>query len=745
MFRFAVWHPLVALLCASPSLFSATLPPGFAEALVTNGLSNPTAFAIAPDGRIFVCEQGGTLRVIKNGSLLASPFLTVTVDTMGERGLLGVAFDPNFAVNQHVYIYYTATTPAIHNRVSRFTASGDTAVPGSEAVILDLDNLNATVHNGGAIHFGPDGKLYIAAGENLNGANAQVLTNLLGKILRINPDGSIPLDNPFFAAAVGVNRAIWALGLRNPFTFAFQRGTGRMFINDVGQGAWEEIDEGVAGSNYGWPDTEGYTNDPRFRSPLYAYAHGTTSTTGCAIVGAAFYNPITVQFPADYVGTYFFADLCSGWIRRFDAATSSTADFAAGISLPVDLHVSDEGSLYYLERGTGSLYRVRYTAATVSGPLEFVPLTACRIMDTRGPNGSFGGPFIGGLTTRTIPVVTSPCGVPPAAVAYSLNATVIPRAATLGYLTLWPTGQAQPNVSTLNAPDGSVLANAAIVPAGAGGSINVYALQDTDLVLDMNGYFMPPGAGALQFYPLAPCRVLDTRGPAGTFGGPALTGGAARSFPIRSSACGVPAAAQAYSLNLTAVPHGSLGFLTVWPTGQAQPETSTLNSLDGTILANAAIVQAGTGGAVSFYPMNTTDLVVDINGYFAPPGTGGLNFYTVNPCRILDTRGPAGALGGPVMNANATRTFPLPAGPCGLPATAGAYSLNIAVQPPAPLGYLTLWPTGHVQPGVSTLNDDKGSVTANAALVPAGTDGSVNVYVLDTTHVIIDTNGYFGH
>ena len=215
----------------------ATLPAGFTETAIT-GLSNPTAMEIAPDGRIFVCQQGGSLHVIKNGALLSTPFLTLSVDANGERGLLGIAFDPNFASNNFVYVYYTVSTTPRHNRVSRFTANGDVAVPGSETVILQLDNLTgATNHNGGAIHFGPDGKLYIAVGENATPSNAQTLSNMLGKILRINPNPNelIPSDNPFFNQANGNNRSIWALGLRNPFTFAFQPGTGRMFINDVGQ------------------------------------------------------------------------------------------------------------------------------------------------------------------------------------------------------------------------------------------------------------------------------------------------------------------------------------------------------------------------------------------------------------------------------------------------------------------------------------------------------------------------------
>ena len=353
---------LFALSGTSFSLTAATLPTGFIESQV-GGLSSPTAMELAPDGRLFVCLQGGQLRVIKNGALLATPFLTLTTDSSGERGLLGIAFDPNFQSNNFIYVYYTTTITPRHNRVSRFTANGDVALSGSEVPILDLDNLSgATNHNGGAIHFGPDGKLYVAVGENANGANSQTLSNRLGKMLRINSDGTIPTDNPFFNTATGPNTAIWALGLRNPFTFAFQPGTGRMFINDVGQSTWEEINDGIAMSNYGWPVTEGATSDPRFRTPLFSYGHGGSNTTGCAIAGGAFYNPATVQFPTSYVGKYFFADLCGGWIRVLDPANNTATGFATGINQPVDLKVGSDGSLYYLSIGAGAVFRVQFPA-----------------------------------------------------------------------------------------------------------------------------------------------------------------------------------------------------------------------------------------------------------------------------------------------------------------------------------------------------------------------------------------------
>jgi glucose/arabinose dehydrogenase len=249
---------------------AAVLPTGFSESLVASGISSPTAMAFAPDGRLFVCQQGGQLRVIKEGTLLPAPFVSLTVNASGERGLLGIAFDPNFAVNKFLYVYYTATTPTIHNRVSRFTANGDVAVPGSETIILELETLTtATNHNGGALHFDADGTLLIAVGDNANGANSQTLANRKGKMLRINADGSIPTDNPFYLQATGVNRSIWALGLRNPFTFDIRNA--RMFINDVGQNTFEEINDGIAGSNYGWPESEGPTTNPNHRAPIFYY------------------------------------------------------------------------------------------------------------------------------------------------------------------------------------------------------------------------------------------------------------------------------------------------------------------------------------------------------------------------------------------------------------------------------------------------------------------------------------------
>lgn len=340
---------------------AATPPTGFSDTLVAGGISNPSAMAFAPDGRIFVCQQTGGIRVVKDGALLPTPFLTLNVDPVGERGLLGIAFDPKFDTNQYLYLYYTVPSMPRFNRISRFTASGDTVLAGSELPIFRLPDLSgATNHNGGAMHFGPDGKLYVAVGENANPALAQSLSTLMGKMLRLNTDGSIPADNPFFGSVAGDLRAMWALGLRNPFTFAFHPTNGRLLINDVGQGSWEEINEGAAAANYGWPNTEGDFNQvsfPNFTRPFAFYRHGGAQPQGCAITGGTFYQPASPTFPADYLGDYFFADFCSNWIYRLDVSDKSMTQFLTGASSVVDLKVGPDAALYYLQRGGGGQLR----------------------------------------------------------------------------------------------------------------------------------------------------------------------------------------------------------------------------------------------------------------------------------------------------------------------------------------------------------------------------------------------------
>ncbi len=379
-----------------------------------------------------------------------------------------------------------------------------------------------------------------------------------------------------------------------------------------------------------------------------------------------------------------------------------------------------------------------FTTGSPATGLHFVPVAPCRLADTRYTS------IIAGDSSSDFAVPQLGCGIPSTAQAYSLNITAVPSG-YLGYLTIWPSGQPQPNASTLNSWQGIVVANAVIVPAGANGAVSVYVSNDSDVILDINGYFdTSNGPASFSFYPATPCRVVDTRGAAGQFGGPELDGTNSRDFPIPLSSCSITAAARGYSLNFTVVPSGYLGFLTTWPTGEPRPNASTLNSWAGKVVANAAIVPGGTNESVSAYGSNATQLIMDINGYFGQPGSAGaLTFYPVAPCRVVDTRNPTGAFGAPEMEGPTTRVFPIPASGCNIPSTAAAYSLNVTVVPDGLLSYLTIWPDGSAQPNVSTLNSFDGSVVANAAIVPAGTNGAISIYVTNPTHVILDINGYF--
>jgi glucose/arabinose dehydrogenase len=319
------------------------LPEGFAETEILTDLKSPTNMEFSPDGRLFVMEQSGKIHLLKNDELLLTPFLTIEVDSSAEGGLVGLTFDPDFSNNGYFYVYYTVGGDPPVNRLSRFTVSAanpDVADPSSELVILD--GIPAGIqHNGGELHFASDGKLYVATGDAKTYSNAQSLETLAGKILRVNPDGSVPEDNPF----VGVPDArgeIWAYGLRNPFTGDIDPVTDKIHINDVGGADWEEINLGVPGANYGWPECEGECADSDYQDPLYTYPH----PTGCAITGGVFYRGD--QFPEEYQGNYFFADHCKQWIKRLLPDGTAT-DFATGAPKRViDLEVGPDGSLYYL-------------------------------------------------------------------------------------------------------------------------------------------------------------------------------------------------------------------------------------------------------------------------------------------------------------------------------------------------------------------------------------------------------------
>jgi len=386
--------PAVMLFVMGASAAAQSVPPGFTVENYGGALSDGTALAWSPDARLFVGQRNGMVRIIKNGSLLPTPFHSTSVDMAGERGLLGLCLDPDFLSNGYVYIYFTNPSPASHNCVRRLQVSGpgSDVSDGSELPIVDLENLGADLmHMGGAIQFGGDGKLYVAVGDNADANHAQSLTSRFGKILRYNADGSIPGDNPpsisnISGSTSGEFRAIWAAGLRNPFRMAFQPGSVRLYINDVGLDTWEEINDGSAGANYGWVggSTDGARNVAGMTDPIFQYGHTGPAPTGIAITGGVFYNPGSGQFPSLYVGRYFFADYGGGFIYALDGLGKAEA-FLTGATGIVDLAIDPDGALYYLTlQGSPGVHRVSYGT---SGDQTGTP-----VGDTPAPaSGATGG------------------------------------------------------------------------------------------------------------------------------------------------------------------------------------------------------------------------------------------------------------------------------------------------------------------------------------------------------------------
>ncbi|MEO8107764.1 MAG: PQQ-dependent sugar dehydrogenase [Actinomycetes bacterium] len=369
----------------------------FALTVVASQIRQPHALRAAPDGRLFMLEQTGRVRVIEGGQLLTTPALTLDptqfIATGGSAGLLSVAFPPDFATatTKYVYLLYTHTPMTgfayPHNVVSRFAIDGNAINVASEEILVHLDSLNdtngvmLTQHYGGDIEFGPEGKLYVTTGDLFVAPNGQSLNTRLGKVLRYNPNGTIPADNPFYGSLSGGLRAIWAYGLRNPFKITYDEPTGRLIIGDVGAATWEEVnvlEPGAAGLNFGWSETEGYDGgDPRFVDPLLAYPHADDGSDlwGCAVMGGDTYRPATSTFPASYAGRYFFADHCEGWLRTINPATGQLGPIImTGLARPVDMAVASDGALWVIQRepattGTsGALLKLQYSGTTSTVP-----------------------------------------------------------------------------------------------------------------------------------------------------------------------------------------------------------------------------------------------------------------------------------------------------------------------------------------------------------------------------------------
>ena len=347
-------------------------PAGVVAETVAAGLSAPVHLASPPeDDRLFVVEQGGRIRVIHDGQLLDTPFLDIRdrVSAGGERGLLSVAFHPDYTANGRFFVDYTDTSGT--TRIEEYTVTGDPNVadPGSARTLLTVDQPYSN-HNGGLIAFGPDGYLWIGMGDGGSGGdpqgNGQDPTTLLGAMLRIDVDGGspygVPADNPW---ADGVDGApeVWATGLRNPWRWAFDAGS--LYIADVGQNAWEEVsvaDQGVAGQNYGWNIMEGsHCYEPSEgcdRTGLVLPVHEYSHDDGCSITGGHVYRGTALP---DLQGHYFYGDYCGGWVRSFRYDGSSATDHQSydlgDLGRVLSFGKDAAGELYVLT-GAGTVYRL---------------------------------------------------------------------------------------------------------------------------------------------------------------------------------------------------------------------------------------------------------------------------------------------------------------------------------------------------------------------------------------------------
>lgn len=388
----------------------APVTPGFQTETIASGLTLPTAMAFALDGRIFIAEKSGTVRAVKNGALLPTPVITLTdVNSYGDRGLIGIATDPNFITNGYLYLSYTyENTPGANFsgpktvHIARVTVVGDSADESSKVILagtIDGDGTNPSCenflvtadcipsdspsHSAGGLRFGPDGKLYATLGEGANfdrvdtlALRAQNIDSLGGKVLRLNPDGTAPSDNPFYNGNSNANRSkVYAYGVRNAFRFNFRPSDGALFLGDVGWDTWEEINLIRPGGNYGWPCFEGtsrstpasggpgYTCDaPGAIAPLYFYHHD--SAGAGSVTAGAF--PTGSAYPAEFGNSLFFGDYAQNFIKRLvldgnNNVLSVQQDVIDNPDGPVDISTGPDGNIYYIAIYTGELKRLVYT------------------------------------------------------------------------------------------------------------------------------------------------------------------------------------------------------------------------------------------------------------------------------------------------------------------------------------------------------------------------------------------------
>ncbi|MCU1326050.1 MAG: hypothetical protein JWN34_1420, partial [Bryobacterales bacterium] len=509
---------------------NVVLPTGFTSETVASGLTFPTNFAFLPDGRILVLEKSGIVKLFKNGALLSTPFINLSsrVNAYWDHGLLGVAVDPGFATNGFVYFLYTFENDALNydqpktSRLTRVTASGDTAPLSSELVLLgttvgagcgtallaDCISSDNPSHSIGSVRAAQDGTLWVTAGDgaSFNGVDddalrAQNLDTLNGKLLHITNTGAGLPSNPFWNGTSGANRSkVWAYGLRNPYRFNLSPFTQTPYIGDVGWGTWEELNLGFAGSNFGWPCYEGASQQPGYAvkavcqslygqgtsvvtMPLFAYNHFGYSA---ASTGGAFYTGSS--YPARYQNRYFHADYAQSWIRFLqvnsaDQLVSGPEDFLFNGDGPVSVQMGPDGYLYYVSISTGELRRIVY-----SGPAD---TTAPAVLSTTPVSGATNI-SVGSPVTVVFSELMSSASV-------NTSTFTLTRAGTPVAATVASDGSRQSSTLT---PAAGLLAGTSYTATVKGGASGVKDSAGNPLAADLVWSFttsaLPPGTGYLS-------------------------------------------------------------------------------------------------------------------------------------------------------------------------------------------------------------------------------------------------------
>jgi glucose/arabinose dehydrogenase len=798
--RGKTWFVAAAVLAAVNTLFTGpftprveALPAGFTDTLIGT-FTQPTSVEVLPGGDLLVFEkQGAIRRLAPNGTVSTVGTIDVTGCAGGERGLLGAAIDPAFPTNGVIYAYATRPTGVgCANTLSRFTISGGTLVPGSEQVLIDNIVWAATNHNGGSVEVGRDGFLYLSVGEGAVTSRAQNLGSLGGKILRVTTSGQPAPGNPFLAspghgpcARIGqsatVCEEVYAYGLRNPFRMAFDpnSATTRFRINDVGANTWEEVNDGIAGANYGWPEREGPCPNGQVPpcSPSGAgLTDPVTSYPSGYIVGGAFVP--NGWWGAGYDGAYVFADGGSGdmWSISAQGIVNYGAPLSTGLSVATDFTFgvrNGERAMFYVNNGNGQLRKIVGPNAATSEPagpayvggLTTLPPTtvpppipgafafnaypaAQRVLDTRNGIGGPVGRTVGGQP-RTVAL-----GVPAGASAAFVNITLDngtgpeDQCRPPSYLVAWKPGTARPSTSNANVGGCDVAANSTVVQVDAGGAMTIEVYADVHVIVDVLGYYSvansPVTAG--RFQAVTPARLLDSRAttsPGNEYSRADSGNTSVVRFAVAGRA-GVPAGARTVSLTVTAIGPGSdaPGYVTAYAGGTAQPPTSTVNhggSAD--TRANLALVPVGADGTVELFLYQVANVVVDVGGWITsaadPTGTGG-RLRLTEPTRIADSRNGIGV------------SQLAPAGqvtlePVGVPVTATAIAQNVTMASRAP-GWICATPNPWAGGDVSiqnarAANQDR-PATAFTTLGP-GPAPRLRYCSQDVADVIVDVFGWF--